>query len=249
MSGFIEPLDSAEQLARIRTWIEQHGKSDVAVLIGPAPDPADFEDGEEYVDDREVEFTHGSPFLAGKTSEERQAVVRLRHSRRLVALDSVEPHPRYAEVAGLATLNDGDEHLEFPPPDCAFCRIGLTCDGDGWYCEQCAAGWNSAGTSCTRRCVEPDCDADAEVAGEDKQPRCTPCAFQVLVGAIVATPPYLCTNSWCRTKVIGMPYWAKARRSGYGPVCGRCQEKTEHDAWMESYMARTSRPTVSTEAL
>jgi hypothetical protein len=246
MSAFIGPSDAitAEQLAKVKAWLEQYGRAQVPVLVGRPPDPADFEDGEEVYDDREVEFTHGGPYLSGQPGETaRRAVLRLGRSWRTVALDSVEVHPRHVEVAGLAKLDDY-QPIDFPPPDCAFCDISLTHDGDGWYCEQCGASWDSSGQTCTRKCVEPDCDgAEAEVIGEDQQPRCKPCAFEILIGALEPTPPYCCHS--CRSDVVGMPYDAKARRSGHHPLCGRCKSREDSDAYWKNYLDRPATATAT----
>lgn len=250
---FIGPVDAvtAQQLETVQAWITAYGRGNVPVLVGPAPDPTDFEEGEEIYDEREVEFTHGGgPYLSGIPGDTaRRATLRLGQGWRQVALDTVEIHPRHAEVAGLVELDDHQE-LDFPPPDCAFCEISLNHDGDGWTCEQCSARWDSAGHRCTRECVEPECDAaEAEVVGEDGQPRCKPCAFQILIGAIQPTAPYTCSNSWCSTKVVGMPYAAKARRHGHNPVCGGCQQKADSDDWWKSYLNDKVKPVTTTESL
>jgi len=157
------------------------------------------------------------------------AVIRLT-SGQFVPLDGVRPHPATARLADLDPVDVGD--LDFPPPDCEFCQISTHCDGDGFVCPQCAARWSSNGTGGVRPCVECR-DSEAEVLGDDQQPRCLPCAAEVLDGVLDATGPYRCRR--CSGEVVGIGSqhgapWVKQ-------LCGMCSESSDRDADMERWRA------------
>jgi hypothetical protein len=242
-----EELDdiTAHQRELVQAWVREHGRRGVPVLVGPAPRPEEFEEGEEFVDDRDVEFTHEAPWLAGNPGDAgRLAMVRLGWNWRTVQLDTLEVHPRHAELAAFKAPECVD--LEFPPPDCAYCEIGLDHDGDGWACGQCRASWASNGYSGhTRVCVEPDCGGfEADTVGEDGQPRCGTCQFLVMVGRIEPTSPYKCKESVCGDKVTGMPAETSAARNRR---CGRHQQQVESDAYWKDYLA--ARPVLTAAPL
>jgi hypothetical protein len=225
---------TAHQLETVQAWLREYGRRSVPVLVGPAPDPADFEEGEEVVDDRDVEFTHDGPWLSGKEGDQaRRALIRVGINWRVLDLDKVEVHPKVNAEAGLGPVPMVE--LDFPPPDCTYCEIGLTHDGDSWYCEQCSASWDSGGfSSHTRKCVEPECGGnEAELVGDDGQPRCRPCQFLVAIGEIEATAPYKCRESYCGTRVVGMPADNLAARH---QRCGRHQYQIDSDAYWKDYL-------------
>jgi hypothetical protein len=237
---------TARQLQRLRDWVGAYGHGSVPVLAGP---PVCTEPGEDSYSDREIEFASGPPWLSGKDSgTNRLAMIRLMPGAGTVRLDTLAVHPRYAELDGYDKPEKTE--LEFPPPQCAYCDIDLDHDGDTWNCPQCRAWWADDGYSDHRRyCVEADCDGDeAQLVGEDGQPRCRPCQFLVLLGQIRPTGPYTCSNAYCRREVVGMPYDAKARRHGHKPLCGSCQQREESDAYFKDLLARRS-PVTSAESL
>lgn len=221
-------------LAAMKAWDDQYGRGPVPVLVG------------DNHDDDQIEFTEGRPFLSGKPDDpERVAMIRIRsrywHG---IELATVTPHPRRAELAAFRATDPG-EPLEFPPPQCTYCEIDLIHDGDGWDCGQCRAWWSGDGCSThRRRCVEADCQDEADLVGEDGQPRCRNCQFLVVLDVIEATGPYKCSETYChRGMVYGMPYDAPGRRNRMGTKkrCGRCQQQAESDAYWQDYMAnRTS---------
>lgn len=140
-----------------------------------------------------------------------------------VPLANVRLHPATAQLAALGKVQVED--LYFPPPNCEFCDVDTEHDGDGFSCPQCRARWTSNGHDGTRRCVEC-ADADADVFGADKQPRCLPCAADVLTGVMEATPPYQCRR--CENEVVGIGLEhgeLYARR-----LCGGCNHANERTA-------------------
>lgn len=212
---------NAKAEAAVHAWNEKFKQYAIPVFV------------DDRTDDDEVEFTESGAWLSGTSKdEERTALIRvIGRSWHGIELSRVTPHPRYAEAIDLPGLGRTPE-LDFPPPDCAYCEIGLMHDGDGWTCEQCGASWADDGYSHhTRKCVEPECAGDeAQVLGADGQPRCRPCAFLVLTEVLSATGPYDCKRG-CGP-VYGMPFDAKARRHR---LCGRHQHADEVDAWMADY--------------
>ncbi len=229
---------TARQLEAVRDWTRRYGTARVPVLVGAPPDPADFDEGEEVIDERDVEFTWDSPHLAGKPGDiGRIAKIRLGVHWRTVDLDSVQVHPEAATVATFNPVPHTD--LEFPPPDCTYCEIGLSHDGDGWYCEQCGASWSNNGMDHhRRRCVESECGgAEAEMIGDDGQPRCRPCGFLVSIGRIEATAPYRCREiCYGDSPVTGMPADSAAARYGR---CGRHQQQADSEAWMKDCLSKS----------
>jgi hypothetical protein len=215
---------AAEAAAAVHAWNNQYKQHAIPVIV----------DGRDEPD--EIEFTDSGAFLSGAPQDEqRTALIRLigRHYRG-IELSRIAPHPLAAEMAGLPDLGKTPE-LDFPPPDCAYCEIGLYHDGDGFACEQCGASWASDGYSHhTRKCVEDRCrGAEAQVLGADGQPRCRPCAFLILTEVIEPTGPYDCKRSYClHGKVYGMPYNSPARRN---QQCGRHQASDNLDARLASY--------------
>lgn len=140
-----------------------------------------------------------------------------------VPLSNVRLHPAAAQIAELGKVEV--ENLYFPPPDCEFCDVDTYHDGDGFRCPQCLARWSSNGRDGTRRCVECP-DAEADVVGADKQPRCLPCAADVLAGVLEATAPYQCRR--CGDEVVGIGIEhgeLHARR-----LCGGCNHANERAA-------------------
>lgn len=218
-------------LAAMKTWEDEYGRGAVPVLVGADKD------------DDLIEFTEGRPFLSGKPGDTgRIAMIRIQsrywHGTELA---TVTAHPRRAELAAFKTPEPAP-HLEFPPPQCAYCEIDLNHDGDGWDCTQCRAWWASDGYSTHyRRCVEADCAEQADLVGADGQPRCRSCQFLVVLGVIEATGPYKCSETHCHTgEVYGMPYDAPARRNRMGTKkrCGGCQQRAESDAYWQDYLSK-----------
>jgi len=237
MSDTKPKLDSvtAHQLETIQAWIKEYGRKSVPVLVGPAPDPEELDEDEELIDDREVEFTHHEPWLSGNAGDlGRIAKIRVGITWRVVELDKLEVHPKVGAEAGFGKVVETE--LDFPPPDCVYCEISLSHDGDNWYCEQCRASWDNSGHSGhTRLCVEPDCGGEyAELVGADGQPRCRSCQFLVAIGQIEATKPYKCRKSYCHSEpVVGMPADTAAARQRR---CGRHQHQVESDAYWKNYL-------------
>lgn len=224
----LDEITKASRAAMV-AWEKEHGRGSVPVLVGTNRD------------DDQIEFTDGRPFLSGKPGDPRRlAMIRISGRSRHwlgIALATVTPHPRRAELTVFKAPEPAQ--LEFPPPQCAYCEIDLIHDGDGWDCGQCRAWWSSDGYSTHyRRCVEADCDEQADLVGEDGQPRCRSCQFLVLLGVIEATGPYKCSETYCHHgEVYGMPYNAPARRNRMGTKkrCGGCQQRAESDAYWENY--------------
>lgn len=220
-------MSADEAGAAIAAWIKKYGQASVPVLV----------DGNTH--DEYLEFTHQSPFLSGTAdSEQCEAMIRVGITWRCVALSRIKVHRRAKSIMGLATsraLPDSPE-LEFRPPDCPFCEISLGHDGDGWTCEQCHARWPGNGYSAgaVRICVEEDCAGnEAQVLGEDGQPRCLPCAGLILLGVLEPTEPYKCRETYCsENKVTGMPAWASAAQARR---CGRHQAEHESQQRWENY--------------
>ncbi|GAA0719477.1 hypothetical protein Drose_05795 [Dactylosporangium roseum] len=138
-------------------------------------------------------------------------------------LANVRVHPLTDRLAELDRVEVAD--LDFPPPDCEFCHVATSHDGDRFYCPQCRARWTSNGTDGSRCCVE--CGVhEAEVLGGDQQPRCLPCAAEVLAGTLDPTAPYECRR--CGGEVVGIGRehgqpWAKR-------LCGLCSDAADRDA-------------------
>lgn len=213
--------------ALVEAWNKQYGRGGVAVLFT----------AHDNDNDPEIAFTHGMAFLTGKPEDQiRQPVVRIGDSMRCVPLSRVTVHPRHAEVANLPALKGGPD-LDFPPPDCAYCEIDLEHDGDGWNCGQCHAWWpsNGNGSSHHRYCVEENCENYATTVGDDRQPRCTSCAFLILLGEISPTPPYRCRDCYGRELVVGMPTDSAPAQS---KLCGRHSHHRESERRWADYQRR-----------
>lgn len=207
----------------VEAWNGQYGGRSVPVFVG------------DDHDDDCVEFTHQQAWLGGKPEDEqRTPMIRVGSSWKPTDLRRITVHPRAAEAFGLKPIEPVE--LSFRAPDCEFCEIELSHDGDSFYCEQCCASWSDNGFRMTRKCVEDECGGDeADTLGDDGQPRCQPCAFLVTIGVLEPTGPYKCRETYCgNDKVTGMPFDAKARQSRR---CGRCQSRAESDAWWADYQA------------
>jgi hypothetical protein len=153
-----------------------------------------------------------------------------------VPLADARLHPLSARLAELGKVEVHD--LYFPPPSCDFCNVDTFHDGDGFRCPACNARWSSNGTDGVRKCVECG-DNDADVTGEDRQPRCLCCAAEVMGGVLDATTPYECRR--CETEVVGIGRehgapWAKR-------LCGMCCDGDARQADMDRW--RAERPAVS----
>jgi hypothetical protein len=150
-----------------------------------------------------------------------------------VPLANVRVHPAAGQLARLDSVKV--RALEFPPPTCEFCNVDTYCDGDGFTCPQCRARWNSSGNDGRRQCVECGSDS-ADVVGEDKQPRCLPCAADVVTGVLEATGPYQCRR--CKDEVVGIGH--EHGRIFTESLCGSCNDSAERDADLERWRAQRS---------
>lgn len=239
---------STDALTSIKDWDAEYGRRDVPVLVD-----AERRDADEIDQGDAVEFTDGGPFLSGKHGDlDRFAMIRI-HARPWagIKLERVTVHPRAAEITRFPAPEQTT--LEFPPPQCPYCEIDLYHDGDSWQCEMCRSWWSSDGHGAHRRaCVEQECDgAEADVVGDDGQPRCRSCQFLVVLEVIEPSGPYQCSEPHCYSgKVTGMPAGSPARRNGLGraPRCGRCQQRVSSDAWWANYR-REHPAVVSAESL
>lgn len=147
-----------------------------------------------------------------------------------VPLANVRVHPAADHLAKLGKVEV--RKLYFPSPPCEFCHVDTEHDGDGFACPQCLAWWSSNGYDGVRRCVECR-DEEAEVLGEDRQPRCLPCAAEVLDGGLEATEPYRCRR--CKTEVTGI---GQQHGKVYDEqLCGGCCHAKERDADLDRWRA------------
>jgi hypothetical protein len=157
--------------------------------------------------------------------------VRLMSRYQHVPVEHIERH-RLAEQISLLGKVDMEE-LYFPAPPCSTCNVDTSHDGDHFVCPMCSAAWDSNGDFVSRPCVECG-DREAEVEGDDGQPRCLLCETEVRANLIDATAPYRCKGCGQDVHGIGM-------QTGSGcwtaKKCGSCQHGAEQRDYWDGYMA------------
>ncbi|MFI5839418.1 hypothetical protein ACIA8K_06860 [Catenuloplanes sp. NPDC051500] len=180
---------------------------------------------------RDAFVMRGGPYVLADPAP-RFAAVYLFRNYQPIPVGHVERHPLADQIRALGKPEDRE--LEFPPPDCPWCDVPCESDADGFTCSQCHAAWGTNGHlgGSTRRCVE-NSDHEAQVTGEDEQPRCITCQTTVLAGEIEATEPYGCRR--CREHVVGMPADLPAAAA---QLCGRCHESDEQQTRIDAYLAQ-----------
>jgi hypothetical protein len=148
-------------------------------------------------------------------------------------LDRLEVLEDVVTKLGQMSKPDGDEAIQ-RYPECPDCYVEMNWD-EGFDCPVCLTHFNDNCAFSHKVCVEYECSDDADMVGDDGQPRCTNCTVLILAGEQSPFDPYECRR--CKTNVVGIPSRSKAGKNRY---CGTCQAAKDRDEYLADILGRRS---------